>query len=692
MDTKLKNYSHSIIIKIIVFIIAISAFTAAMTMFINLIFMSNGEDIEILFEDSYFHSKEYIESSYILLDLNRLIEEYKSEEYILNEGSITEDEIDRRKEVLLSEFRNSDKYNHKLNREENYEKFIELYSEEISNVKDKLIQEDLEKYNSTLKKLNKFDEIKYYATDGKNVFTNTSNTSKEYFKSHPSYIIFSNVEDTIYPKEILENNRYSWMRSNFEGLEGKDRIYLAFTEEYLNSKIDKWHQNYAMTSNTVYKIIGFSLLFMISFIYLIFVIGRNSFNDKEIHLNTLDRLFTDINIFLCIGLITLWVALLETFISYSSHNYLKIMVPITFSISVFGLILVLSLIKHTKNKTLIKHSLTYKIFHKFFIGIRDIYNSGSIGIKVVLLLIVYPILVVLTFFMFPITIGIGVWLALKKVKEFNEIKDGVERVKNGDIYHKIQVNNDGEFGKLASNINSITEGLNKAVDNELKSERLKTELITNVSHDIRTPLTSIITYIDLIEKEDDKTKIKEYTEILEKKSQRLKQLTDDLFEASKASSGNIPVNLEKINVISLITQGLGELDDKIKSLKLDFKINKSKDKIYVKADGKLLWRSIENLISNIFKYALKESRVYIDIEDLGKEIKITIKNISAYQLNISTDELMERFKRGDESRSSNGSGLGLSIAKSLIELQKGKFDIEIDGDLFKTIIILPKYN
>ena len=227
--------------------------------------------------------------------------------------------------------------------------------------------------------------------------------------------------------------------------------------------------------------------------------------------------------------------------------------------------------------------------------------------------------------------------------------------------------------------------------NELKSERMKTELITNVSHDIRTPLTSIITYIDLLKNEQDEAKREEYIEILEQKSQRLKILTDDLFEAAKATSGNIPVTLEKIELVSLITQGLGELDDKIREGNLEFKFNYTKNKVFIKADGRLFWRAVENLFSNILKYALEGSRVYIEIIEGEHEVTLTIKNISAYELNISADELMERFKRGDESRSSQGSGLGLSIAKSLIELQKGSFKIEIDGDLFKAIIKIPKF-
>lgn len=179
--------------------------------------------------------------------------------------------------------------------------------------------------------------------------------------------------------------------------------------------------------------------------------------------------------------------------------------------------------------------------------------------------------------------------------------------------------------------------------------------------------------------------------MLDQKSERLKHLTDDLFDAAKASSGSMPVQLEKIDIVSLLTQGIGEMDEQIEASALDFKLAYPTEKVYMEADGKLLWRAIENLFSNIFKYAQPASRVYIDVQDLGNEISVTFKNISAFELNISADELMERFTRGDESRTSQGSGLGLSIAESLIHIQRGKFIVQVDGDLFKAIITLPKF-
>ena len=208
-----------------------------------------------------------------------------------------------------------------------------------------------------------------------------------------------------------------------------------------------------------------------------------------------------------------------------------------------------------------------------------------------------------------------------------------------------------------------------------------------MSHDIKTPLTSIINYVDLLKSEEiNNDKAKEYIEVLDQKSQRLKKLIEDLVEASKASSGNIKLNIERINLVELIKQTTGEFEDKFKQRNLIVEINASNDKIYINADNRYMYRVIENLYSNIAKYALDNSRVYVDINQNNKKSKIIIKNISKDKLNITADELMQRFVRGDKSRTTEGSGLGLSISKSLTELQNGIFDITIDGDLFKVSI------
>ena len=287
-----------------------------------------------------------------------------------------------------------------------------------------------------------------------------------------------------------------------------------------------------------------------------------------------------------------------------------------------------------------------------------------------------------------VTIGGFAYYVLKKLSYLSYIMDGTQRIKNGDIHHKLQLIGEDNFTTLADNINNIRDGLDKAIDSQLRSERMKSELITNVSHDLKTPLTSIINYIELIKKEENITPeyLKDYVNVLDSKSKRLKVLIEDLFEASKASSGNIELNMEKIDIIQLLRQSIGELEEKLSEANLDLKINVPEDKVYVRADGRRLYRVLENLLSNISKYSLSNTRVYIDITEVEGRVKLIMKNISSYELNFDPEEIMERFKRADDSRNTEGSGLGLAIARDLIKLQGGEFAIDIDGDLFKSII------
>ena len=676
------------IAKIIVFILVVFFFTGAIKAFVEGEVQTDGAFNSVT-EESYLESQSFIQESENLIgDLTRLLDEYKNEEHILNGGSVSEDELSAIEQSLFYDsFQTSSSYNPNLSEEENVQKFKEEYADQIQQAKDQAIKDDLKDYHRILQNIEEYKEPLFYASDGTNVFSNTTMSDKEQFAKYPAYLLFEDYRSEFYPKKWKQSGYVYRITDHIETLDPENSVvYVAFTKPFLDSNIQEWEENKSTATNHLYQLIGYLLGLILSFLYLILLIGRKSFKDQEVHLQFVDKLYTDINILLCIGLMTFWIALVDDLFEHIN----QLIILITFPIATAGLVLVLSLFKHLKNRTFFKHSLIYRILYHIVVFIKNVYDSGSIGIKTVLIVIGYPLLIAATFFMFPITIGVAAWFAFKKVQSFGAIQEGVDKIKAGDLHHRIEVAGKGEFSKLASNINSISEGLEKAVEGELKSERLKTELITNVSHDIRTPLTSIITYVDLLKNERDPEKIDEYVGILDQKSQRLKVLTDDLFDAAKASSGSMPVHLEEIDIESLLTQGLGEVNDKIQASELEFKIRQPEDKIFIKADGKLLWRSIENLLSNIFKYAMQGSRVYIDIEDIGNEVLITFKNISAFELNITEDELMERFTRGDESRTSQGSGLGLSIAKSLIELQKGRFTIQIDGDLFKAMIYMPK--
>lgn len=250
----------------------------------------------------------------------------------------------------------------------------------------------------------------------------------------------------------------------------------------------------------------------------------------------------------------------------------------------------------------------------------------------------------------------------------------------------------GDLKRCGENLNKVQQGVQRAVDERLRSERMKTELITNVSHDIKTPLTSIVNYVDLLKKEEiNNPKAQEYLEVLDRQSKRLKKLTEDLVEASKASSGVIPVDCQPTNVNVLLSQLEGEYEERLQKAELTMIVHPAAGDPVVLADGKLLSRVMDNLMNNIGKYAMPGTRVYAAAAADEKESTISIKNVSRNELNVSADELMERFVRGDSSRHTEGSGLGLSIAKSLVELQGGRFELSIDGDLFRADISLPLY-
>ena len=289
--------------------------------------------------------------------------------------------------------------------------------------------------------------------------------------------------------------------------------------------------------------------------------------------------------------------------------------------------------------------------------------------------------------------GIVGVLLFKNNAERQEIIAGIKRIRDGEVDFKLEIESlHGANKQLADAVNNIGEGIGKAVKTSMKDEQMKTDLITNVSHDIKTPLTSIINYIDLLRRLRIKEEpAKGYIDILESKARRLKQLTDDLVEASKISSGNIILNNERLNLNELINQGIGELSDKLAESHLTIICEKKGSTGYIYADSRRMWRVVENLLNNICKYALEGTRVYIDIVNEDGKVQASFKNISKQQMNIRPEELTERFIRGDSARSTEGSGLGLSIAKSLVQVQGGEFVIYLDGDLFKVTISFPEY-
>ena len=281
-------------------------------------------------------------------------------------------------------------------------------------------------------------------------------------------------------------------------------------------------------------------------------------------------------------------------------------------------------------------------------------------------------------------VGIIICLMLKRLQQ------GARTIADGDLEHRIETKNMyGDFKEHAECLNRIGDGLSRSVDAQLRSERMKTELITNVSHDLKTPLTSIVNYVDLLKKEELTGAAAEYVEVLDRQSARLKKLTEDLVEASKASTGSLQVNVERVSLTELIEQAQAEYALRLEENGLQSIVRQPNEEVFVWADGKYVWRIVDNLLSNVCKYAMPNTRVYLELQKTDERAVLSVKNMSRDSLNISAEELMERFVRGDSSRNTEGSGLGLSIAQNLAKLMGGEVRVTIDGDLFKAEVYLP---
>lgn len=499
----------------------------------------------------------------------------------------------------------------------------------------------------------------------------------------------------------LEEIRYFYQ---FETLMGEDiAIYTALLKEVPYSdmySIAKLGCDFAIKAGNMAPIlIPISIIVLtISTIMIIRGVGKTA-KQEEIYLNWFDKWKLEIVLWICMMIIAIGTSF---FITIPTGIRTLMITGLTIGIVIIylGFVLLLeTMIKRIKTHTLWKSTLIYSILQ----GIKDFINHRNISTK---LAIFYWGFCILGFILTSgilsstgsdkafctvslITIGIVAFTYLYRArKQFEIIQNALKSIYQGNT--KISLNPNemkGVLQELAIYIEDIAGGLSNAVKESLKSERLKTELITNVSHDIKTPLTSIINYVDLLKKEKmPNEKCMEYLMILDNKSQRLKKLTEDLVEASKASSGNIKLKMEKINVVELLKQVSGEFEDRFRSRGLEEVMNVPEEPIFMMADGRYMYRVLENIYSNSAKYAMENSRVYVDVIKQSHSVVIQMKNVSQDRLNISVDELMQRFVRGEASRNTEGSGLGLSIAQSLTELQKGKFHVYLDGDLFKVTL------
>ncbi len=448
-------------------------------------------------------------------------------------------------------------------------------------------------------------------------------------------------------------------------------------------------------------------------------VGRKESGEIIVRLKAEDKIPTEFMIILLAMFVTAIILLIRLLLMIFDVRALMTEQSLPVICGLMGLIISLgisffyySFVRRIKAGTLWKNSLLKRALNKVRNLILYLYDNSAIVLRVWIPFVAFVLLHFIVCFImytsektglvllgclmiFVIDVAVGFFL-YKAACGRQQIVQGIQIINDGDMEHKIdETQLHGDNLVLAQAVNNIGEGIREAVATSMKDERLKADLITNVSHDIKTPLTSIINYVDLIKRENvENPKVKEYIEVLDSKSQRLKQLTDDLVEASKISSGNIILNWEKINLVELLNQTIGEFSEKFEEKMLTPVFRTAKNSVLIEADSRRIWRVIENLFNNIFKYALTGTRVYIDLKEVqGKDnlkyVALSVMNISANPIKVNTDELTERFIRGDESRTTEGSGLGLSIAKNLTEVQKGKFDITVDGDLFKVTLTFP---
>lgn len=473
--------------------------------------------------------------------------------------------------------------------------------------------------------------------------------------------------------------------------------------------------------------LGAGVLYFVLLCYLTFVTGKDA--DKEgrtyIRLTSFDKIPTEIMFLLGFGMMILiaWVMIVAaellnlnalSILSYDTVAHAQwfqgALFATVFVVDVVAMFFFYSLVRRWRAKTLWKNSYLCRLFKLLKRGALLLYDNSNIVLRTCipygvfllfnLLMCIWAFgsdgfgMLLALFTVMAVDIAVG-HLLYKNAKEQQQIVKGIETIANGQLEHQVKTDKlHGDNLTLAHSVNSIGKGIKEAVEISMKDERMKADLITNVSHDIKTPLTSIINYVDLIKRERiDNEKVKNYIKVLDEKSQRLKQLTDDLVEASKITSGNISLHFEQINLTELMNQTIGEFSEKFEQKNLTTVMNVRVKNAVIEADSRRIWRVMENLFNNIYKYAMEGTRVYLSIEDMPdkkKFIVISIKNISASPLNCNPDELTERFIRGDVSRTTEGSGLGLSIAKNLTEAQKGTFEINLDGDLFKVLLTFPK--
>ena len=536
------------------------------------------------------------------------------------------------------------------------------------------------------------------------------------FKEKAYAVVYPELSECV--TNIPDADLQVWNHTIDQSFDTKDFVFAVSVDtkfSVADSMADE-AENYETYSKLMFPMLAGavfgSVLWLIGMVWLTVTAGRKP-EDEEIHLNGFDRWYTEIAAGAVIGIWLAGTIISGTLIANSSLGYSYAVVTVIVTCLICGtytmawfLIGYLSLVRRIKAGTLWKNSLIRKVLKwigkcsgKLADFVRAFSRNTAEKIKVLLVGGAFLFLQFLiigcifggaeVFLLALMAVDVAAMIfVIRKADGLDLIMDGLKKISDGELQYKIKTDTlTGKQKVMAEYINNIGGGLDAAVENSLKKERMQTELITNVSHDLKTPLTSIINYVDLMKRENPTDpKIQEYLRILDEKSQRLKVLTEDVVEASKASTGNIKLEMNDIDFVEMVQQVIGEFEEKFQEKNLTMMVHFTDEPSIIYADGQRMWRVLENVFGNVVKYAMEGTRVYAEISNRNKKVTFSLKNISAQPLNISADELTERFIRGDVARNTEGSGLGLSIAKSLTELQGGEFKLYLDGDLFKVMI------
>lgn len=528
----------------------------------------------------------------------------------------------------------------------------------------------------------------YYITDGNETLTNRDDFSREDFLHYSNYVYEYNQGRVTSNGNVFENFTYLFSEDV--------TIYIGFPDEYMKEKQEEWNNANDILGVQVIDFAVYTIIALALIIYLIAVTGRKP-NKETLQTNWLDLLYSEILLALvvlpiiacCIYLFDLhyyYNYVLRISAIHKSYMYLiGIVTAIAALLSGAGL---LALVRKIKDRRFIKGFLLYKVCYKIVVFTVDFTKSFFDGRRYVK----YPLtknlhqrqlaFIIASFILVLLTAMFGFIVLISGIFIFTPFIFILPVLEIVLIYWYVKYNN--------KTYDEINKGFNESLEEQMKSERMKIELVTNVSHDLKTPLTSIISYVDLLSKEENLSEsARDYIKVLSEKSDRLKNIVSDLFDLAKSNSGDINLHLETIDMKTLIEQILGDIEDDIERAGNKMKLKLPESSVEIVADSNRLYRVIQNVLDNALKYALNGTRIFIEMEKREGRGIITIKNTSSYEIDFTAEEILQRFNRGDKARTADGSGLGLSIAESFTNVSGGSFKVDIDGDTFKVIISFP---